>query len=628
MYNYLGEIISLFISLVFIFFILKSYYLKDKRNLLFFFCNVAIIFSCGLDILSCLMIENAYAFSHTTCTIVTTAFFISLSIVPFLCCLYCYASINSTKITTSVFHAVLYSLFGSFLIIILSNPKTEWLFSFDQDMNYVRGPFAQLTYVLVAGYILLMEITVIIHRKHIVPKIFSVFVIYPVVCSLTLIIQFFNPYWITSGASGAITLIILYVAIQSDKIEIDFRTGLRTSTHLWRVLSRRKRQYTLSLFSIENYVYLREKIGSTELERIVYQMTAFLRSYINGEIYSDGSRFYVISPLGINNRGLLIHAMKKFREVQSGSGVFTIDYLAASVDVPSDAKDHDEAAKLLDIIIAKGREQNTAQFLTCTDEIKYEYQRTKTILQILDRELNVGSKQYMVYFQPIMSLKQNKFLYAESLSRLNNTELGDISPAEFIPIAEKYGLIEKLGRLNFEKVCDFISKNKEVVKAVSVNFSVYQMTSPDIEDFVLGTVAKYDILPENIIIEITESIVIEDMDLIRQKMDFLSQKGFVFYLDDFGTGFSNFANVIKLPFSTIKIDRSFVLEMEKDGSMAKLVRNLISTFKDSNLKILVEGVENPVQDQLVKNAGADFIQGFHYSRPLPMDKYLELLKAQ
>ena len=209
-----------------------------------------------------------------------------------------------------------------------------------------------------------------------------------------------------------------------------------------------------------------------------------------------------------------------------------------------------------------------------------------------------------------------------------DTEIGNISPGEFIPIAESNGLIEKLGKVNFEKVCEFISKNSDVVKAVSVNFSVYQMLNPEIEDFVFGTIEKYGIKPENIIMEITESILIDDFEVIRERMEEFVKKGIVFYLDDFGTGFSNFANVIRLPFYTIKIDRSFVLMMEKDVEMLKLVKNLISTFKDSNLKILVEGVETEKQDELVKDAGVDFIQGFLYSKPLPMNTYLDLLRKQ
>ena len=128
--------------------------------------------------------------------------------------------------------------------------------------------------------------------------------------------------------------------------------------------------------------------------------------------------------------------------------------------------------------------------------------------------------------------------------------------------------------------------------------------------------------------EITESIFIESFEAIRLRMEQLAKEGIIFYLDDFGTGFSNFANVITLPFSTIKIDRSFVLMMEKSEKMSSLVNSLIKTFKDNGLKILVEGVETENQDSLVKKAGTDYIQGFLYERPLPASEVIEILKKQ
>ena len=128
--------------------------------------------------------------------------------------------------------------------------------------------------------------------------------------------------------------------------------------------------------------------------------------------------------------------------------------------------------------------------------------------------------------------------------------------------------------------------------------------------------------------EITESIFIESFEAIRLRMEQLAKEGIIFYLDDFGTGFSNFANVITLPFSTIKIDRSFVLMMEKSEKMSSLVNSLIKTFKDNGLKILVEGVETENQDSLVKKAGTDYIQGFLYERPLPASEVIEIFKKQ
>ena len=167
-----------------------------------------------------------------------------------------------------------------------------------------------------------------------------------------------------------------------------------------------------------------------------------------------------------------------------------------------------------------------------------------------------------------------------------------------------------------------------MVNAVSVNFSVYQISSPSVVDKVLSVIQKYNLSTSNIIIEITESVFIDNFNDIFKNINALVKAGIKFYLDDFGTGYSNLANVIALPFSTVKMDRSLVQKMEENERNFKLVKNLISTFKDSNLDVLVEGVETEKQDSIVKSSGVDYIQGYLYSKPIPEKECIKILKEQ
>lgn len=276
--------------------------------------------------------------------------------------------------------------------------------------------------------------------------------------------------------------------------------------------------------------------------------------------------------------------------------------------------------------MVKAKVSGTRSLVSCDDSVLEDMEYKRFIFDVLKRELNLESDQFQVYYQPIFSIKENKFVYMEALSRLLNTERGNISPVDFVAVAENKGLIDKLGDVAFEKICKFISENKDVVNAVSVNFSVYQISSPNIVDKVLNTIEKFGLSPSNIIIEITESVFIENFELINSNIEKLANAGIKFYLDDFGTGYSNLTTVIALPFSTVKMDRSLVLTMEESNRNYKLVKNLISTFKDANLEVLVEGVETQEQNYLVKNAGADYVQGYLYSKPLSAADCIKLLK--
>lgn len=154
------------------------------------------------------------------------------------------------------------------------------------------------------------------------------------------------------------------------------------------------------------------------------------------------------------------------------------------------------------------------------------------------------------------------------------------------------------------------------------------MVNPNVVEKVLSTIRKYNLSPNRIIMEITESIFIEDFNVVKANMITLAKEGIRFYLDDFGTGYSNLANVVKLPFSTIKIDRSLVLMTEDDAKGDLFLKNILSTFKDAGFDILVEGVETMSQSETVQNDGADYIQGFLFSRAIPEKECIELFKKQ
>lgn len=631
MYNILGEFCSLIIALVFLIFILTSFYLKERRNLLFLLCDISLILTCLSDILSCLCITEFPKYPLWACNLTSAVFFLNLCALPFIFCLYFYASISAVHKFSKVYHGVLILIFLVYLFLVVANFWTGWIFRFDPEKGYVRGSLKYCTFIITGIQVVVTEIAVLKHRKVLSSRMFSVFVLYPVISAIVMSFQIFNEYWLMSGCSGTVTMILMYLAIQSDRIEIDYKSGLKTEKYLERVMTKKLRPCTLTIISVENLGVLQENFGSTEVDNLVYDLVRSFRLFIRGSFYRRGSQFMVVSPHGFIDvlERQINSAFAKYKNILDKKGKSSrFEYIAASINLPEDAQNYADAIEILNGLLAKARKEKTSCVVHSNESFINEFRRKKTIIKILERELNPNSTQYQVYFQPIVSIEKNRFVYAEALSRLNDTELGNISPAEFIPIAENNGLIEKLGKVNFEKVCEFISKNRDVVKAVSVNFSVYQMINPEIEEFVFGIIEKYGIKPENIIMEITESILIDDFELVRERMEKFVKAGIIFYLDDFGTGFSNFANVIRLPFYTIKIDRSFVLMMEKDAEMLKLVKNLISTFKDSNLKILVEGVENLKQDELVKNAGVDYIQGFLYSKPLPMDSYLELLREQ
>lgn len=625
-FNVMGEISVCILSIVLLFNVVSSYSLNEKSSRYFFFCVLSVFVCTFSDIVSVYTIDNYRTIPVWLNNLINVMFFLSLGTIPFLFSMYCYNFISHTKDHLKLFRMLTISPITIFGLIVLTDPLTKLIFSFDPDLGYVRGPLKHLTYIITFYYAIIVIVVALKHRTEVSKRLIFVFMIYPLIGFSVNLIQFFNPELIFTGTSSFATLLLMYLAVQTNFTEFDFTSGLPTEIPLTHLVTRKKDAYCITFFSIENYNAIHETLGSKICDNLILEIANKLTGIFGRTTFRLGTKFAVLTNSSKDIQKKISHAIELCEYYNTEKTSSRVEIIASSVSVPEHATTYQDAFNIASTLIAKARNIKGQKYICCDDTYISEIRRKKAIFEILERELRPESTQFQVYFQPIFSISEGKFKYAEALSRLKNTEFGDISPAEFIPIAEEKGLIERLGQITFEKICKFISENKDTIHAVSVNFSVYQMTNPHIVDIVLNTIKKYKIKPENIIMEITESIFIDDFDLIRQRMIELSKAGIIFYLDDFGTGFSNFANVITLPFSTIKIDRSFVQMMEQNADMVSLIDNLIQTFKESGLKILVEGVENDIQDKLVKEAGTDYIQGFLYAKPISQTELLDFLK--
>ncbi|MCQ2585109.1 MAG: EAL domain-containing protein [Treponema sp.] len=532
-------------------------------------------------------------------------------------------------------YTLLYVPYLVYALLVLLNLKMGWFFRYDEVEGYVRGSLKYGTYITTAIYVCIAVGFVVHNRKNLSRRITFVFGMYPLIAMSISVIQFFFPHMVMTGTAVMAPMLMAYLAIQTDLLDYDLATGLMTEKYLARTLNREKKKtenpVNLIVVSIENYYTLYETIGYSESNYLLFKIAEKISSYFPKNSYHlSTDRFAVVGNNMDKMRENILKLTEQLKNFEPDQHkMYHVDIRSVGLTVPGNAKNYNNAMEMVSEMLSnaqKDRRKNENKFLLCDEVYEDKLKRTNAIKEILERELTVDSKMYQVYYQPIYSIGKEKYMYAEALSRLLDTEIGTIRPDEFIAVAESKGLIERLGNVAFEKICKFISENKETVKAVSVNFSVNQLTNPHIVENVLSVIKKYGISPQNIIMEITESIFIDDFESIKERMIKLADAGIIFYLDDFGTGYSNFANVVELPFTTIKIDRSMVLSMEGNEDSRRLIYSLISAFKKNGLNILMEGVENLTQDKLVREAGADYIQGFLYKRPISEKECLEVFK--
>lgn len=633
-YYILGEVVSCVLSLVLCGNILITFTPTERKQRLFLYAGIASFFGSLVDIFAVLCITYFNKIPLGLCTAVSTFFFIFLIFVPFALYFFTIEMCLEYKGNKRLYYIIGGIVYSVYLIILLLNIKLGLVFRYDPVQGYVRGGFKNITYIMMIFFMIMNIVMVIISKRSLARHVFWIFIAYPLVCFAMMSVQFLVPKAIMTGASSYTALLMAYLTIQSDMREFDSVTGLLCETKLQNHLSHKKTPGFLYVLHIENFGFIESNAAVQDKNQLLLDIGKQFSACFERRSYSiSDNRFAGICDKKedlLKIEPVIRKFVAQINEKDEYNLPVALEFYTAAIEFTEKdtEKKYSNIIEILNNVLEKAKNNLSTELQLCDESILVDMERKKYIYKILKRELNLESTQYQVWFQPIHSIQKGKFTYMEALSRLTGTELGDIPPGEFVEVAERRGLIEKLGFVAFEKVCKFIADNRDLVDAVSINFSVYQMTNPKLVETVLETIKRFHLNPSNIIMEITESIFIDDYEMVFKNMTELANAGVMFYLDDFGTGYSNLSNVVTLPFKTIKMDRSLVLMMEDSQKNVTLFKNLVSTFKGAGLNILVEGVETPMQDRLVRDAGVDYIQGFLYSRPLPAEKCIEVLRRQ
>lgn len=240
----------------------------------------------------------------------------------------------------------------------------------------------------------------------------------------------------------------------------------------------------------------------------------------------------------------------------------------------------------------------------------------------IEKKNDLDDERVLVYCQPVLSTETGRFTTAEALMRLKLPGIGLVFPDEFIPIAEKYNLIHSLSKVILHKTCKeikFLDENNYSIDRISVNFSMLELKDVHFCDDIISIIEEVGIDCNRIAIEFTESNNEDDFENVKKIMFTLHSKGMKFYLDDFGTGYSNFSRIIGLPIDIIKFDRSLTILSGNDDQSKYMVNSFSDIFAKARYQVLYEGVENEADEMRCKNMNALYLQGYKYSKPVPIE---------
>ena len=300
-------------------------------------------------------------------------------------------------------------------------------------------------------------------------------------------------------------------------------------------------------------------------------------------------------------------------------------HISASVGIavfPSDGVDRETLVRNADTAMYQAKQHNNGGYAFFTADLQARLSRARTLEQALRGALERG--ELSLHYQPLLDIRARRLVGAEALLRWHHPELGMVSPAEFIPVAESSGQILAIGDWVLASAAAqlrrWLDQGYGADLRMAVNLSMAQFRTPGLCERIAGLLDEYRLAPASLELELTESLTMHDPDIVVREVQRLSALGVRLSLDDFGTGYSSLAHLKQLDVHTLKVDRSFVHDLH-DASAQRIVQAVLGIARGLNLHTIAEGVETAEQLATLEEMGCDQAQGFLFSPALPVDQF-------
>jgi diguanylate cyclase (GGDEF)-like protein len=402
--------------------------------------------------------------------------------------------------------------------------------------------------------------------------------------------------------------------------ELPNRHHLATLMQL-RLEKKNTKPFVAVLIKVTNFDSLGDVYGASIMDQVLVQAANQLKNYIEhddtvGLITAD--EFLLFHSLNqdkqIESIATELHTL--FSQPLQCEGIeFTLDIRLGFVACPEYANNYEDMLRRARIALNEARIANQSEY-QFTAGIEDRYLRKLKVTQRLQKAINQSG--FTLLFQPQYDLKKKVVHSAEALIRWHDDELGPVFPDEFIPLAESSADITLITDWVFAEALDQLAKwhGDGFELGVSINLSAKDILKDDFIDRVIQQIATSGIAPNLLMLEVTESALVEDMDHAILNLRRLYDAGVHLAMDDFGTGFSSLAQLKVLPVHELKIDKSFILNLDNDLDDQKIVRSTIEMAHNLGLTTIAEGVETSSSIELLKSMNCDAIQGYHLSKPI------------
>lgn len=491
---------------------------------------------------------------------------------------------------------------------------------------YTYGPAVTCVYVFVVIYIFAILSAIFILRKRINTRRALAVGIWMSVWIVAAVIQFINKDLLVAGFASALGILILFVIIENPEANLDRKIGCfnsyALSVYLKYLMECKSDYYILEISIGDSKAFEEDGTKNSEwLQRVIALVDKYKDAYAFKNIYSN---VVIVSKDAEQLRVIGETILEMIPQVDA----FCKGNTAILVTASEAFADVDDLFFFLDFVRSKyviGKDEIFVADESVVQRYKEKYIIKKKIEEALSED------RVEVFLQPIYSNKEKRFTSAEALLRIREKDGSLLSPGIFIPIAEESGQILELGERVVEKVCQFLRSTDAIkwgIQYIEVNLSVIQCEMKDLAERLISIVEKYEVNPKFINLEITETASISARTTLLRNMERLIEYGFTFSLDDFGKGESNLMYVVEMPVSIIKLDYDISKAFFNIPKAKSVVRAVVELAHGMKLQVVAEGIETQYEIDGMCQEGVDYIQGYFYAKPMPMEAFLLFIQSK
>ncbi|MBQ9608533.1 MAG: EAL domain-containing protein [Lachnospiraceae bacterium] len=513
------------------------------------------------------------------------------------------------------------------IILVLSLPIYKNLEDMSNEFTY--GPSVIVTYVFCMTFFGIIVYLLFRHKAEMNRERRTAVMFWIVLWLLCAVIQFFFNKLLLVGYAGAISVLVIYLRLENPENNVDRRTGFFTIGALI--------QYLMQIFENDDDVAIIDILmpapfvpNDRRKDMLINQeIIDFLASISHIMVFrGDAGRFILtMNQKDYERVEKLID--ERFEESWGPAKDFII---TPNIVVMPSIRVCEQANDILPCI--HYTRQNSIE-LAETGKVELNknlsgqmYKEQLTEQMISDA---IAEDRVVVYYQPIYSTEEKKFVSAEALVRIFDAEGNMIPPGEFIGIAEQNGMILKIGEMVFKKVCQFIAEKlpeKYGLEYIEVNLSTVQGSYEFLAESFIEIMDWYNVDPSMINLEITESGSVSAKKVLLDNMNKLIDYGVSFSLDDFGTGQSNLNYVVDMPVELVKFDRDMIVSYFENGKAKYVMEAAMHMIHGLKLKIVSEGIETKEMLDTMEKLGINYIQGYYFSKPIPEDEFLKYIREK